>query len=1262
MDERRDETRVRVQGDKDTACSDGLANRSEPPWSTGDQLGEFVLEAFLGEGTSGVVYRAFDQVTQRHCALKLLLPTTPEDLVRNKLGFRRMMSIRHPNLMRVDRIHQLSEYIALSMEEVEGDTLPDAVRRLRDEEELHVAYRQLEKLARDYASGLAAMHAQGYVHRDIKPHNLMVDNEGNGRVIDYGLVGTFDLEDDPQGGVRSYLAGTAQYIAPETWWDQVYLPAGDIFGLGVVMLEALRMICKGQNHRSKIDRDKKSQSKDAKQIDNAIKGLDKSVPNDLREICLEMLQRQPGDRPTAMRVARLGLSNTTTIHWPEETPLIGRQRDIHEMKVWLEGIYAGNVGRLHLTGPSGIGKTRLVDDVEMYIRGMRWGQVFRARCRPREDQPLQAFDQICDTIATRYKRGDREKLDLDYVSAATLQSVFPVLKSVLKSSYKLTPAEQNNHRLDALEAAARMSVELRKVGPLILIIDDSQWADRDSLNVLDRLQKADADIGLGIITVARQEEDPQRLAADHYLHLKPLENSDAIEMLSSAAARNGIIVGEAMLDDLVEVAGGNPFRLHELCDEFGPNGALSQIEFEDADDSVSQLGQIDLLWQRRAARLSSEAHRVLAYVVTAGRAVSTQQLGELTGLGDAVDAAVSELAQQRLVSDEATGGECIQIVHDRVADGLITTLDKKVEKKAHQKWAVLWENANNPRFAARIAGHYFAADAPGRALSFAIQAAEQAEELLAFTEAARWHAMLVEHVDGSEKVQRIRDAARCYEIADHPAEAAKYFRRLADHEQGIERIKSQMQAVGMSIRSGRIKDVRDQLVTLGESLQLPTPKPKWKATVSLIGRSLTASMRPTIKLLEKSEETPGDGQPSSPGIDIETRDRHALELCLSLARPLSMFDNLYAAELHLYGEKLAARYGSNIQRVNTIVGRSVFGCYDSGRTRTAAELALLELRPRVEALDDPSATGDLWSGIAFTHALSCRWNRVSDPVRYSIKHYSETKGSRCFEIAHTQWLDVWASWHLGRWDSMIEINDQMVSDAIRRNDLFQRMLVTSGMGASAWLARDRTRELDNLLEYDAGLLTDQSMQMFHVFRWITATHRLIYDGKFELAWQVYRSLEAKLGRMPHRRLQMMRVIRQSLGALISLHMLNTSGSQKWIVETSKRTAQLRRERLEFSKVMADFYDGLIQSWLSTHENESASKAATVYLRAAAEAADDQKLRPVQLAALDMLAAVRGEERQDLLRGRMQRHGVTSPALFERLYTVRLVGERARRHG
>ena len=82
-----------------------------------------------------------------------------------------------------------------------------------------------------------------------------------------------------------------------------------------------------------------------------------------------------------------------------------------------------------------------------------------------------------------------------------------------------------------------MSEQLRMVGPLFLVIDDSQWADRDSLNVLDRLQSAVGKEGLGIITVSRESDDPQRVPASKRIELGPLPEEDAVGMLARSAAR-----------------------------------------------------------------------------------------------------------------------------------------------------------------------------------------------------------------------------------------------------------------------------------------------------------------------------------------------------------------------------------------------------------------------------------------------------------------------------------------------------------------------------------------------------------------------------------------------------------------------------------------------------------------------------------------------------------------------------------------------------
>ena len=1248
------ETNFRWQDDKET-LGDSSAG-GPPPWNAGDQLNDFVLEKLLGSGSSGFVFRALDVRTNRRCALKLLKNGSPDDLLRNKLGFRRMIGIQHPNLARVDRIYQLGSYIALSMEEVDGVTFAQAVQEYKklDPEE---AYAKLLHLMRDFGAGLAAMHSHELLHRDIKPENLMVDSQGRGRVIDYGLVESFALSGSRQDG-NHFLVGTPHYFAPEIICNQIYLPAGDIFSLGIVMLESLGTLTKSSGEdASEFKRSRKNQQADAECIDEAIQDLSASVPTIIRSACREMLDRNPSERPTAAGLARLGLVRTGVIDWPHEEPLVGRDQELKESCAWIDDVFAGEVGRLHLIGASGVGKTHLLDELVTYIENKKWGQVFRAKCRLREDQPLQAFDQICDAVTNRYMQGDRERLELDPVSVELLHGVFPVLANVLDCRMRLAMAGTTTERLDVLEAAARLTEQLRLVGPLFLVIDDSQWVDWDSLNLLDRLQTATGTEGLGIITVSRDRDDPQRTPASKTINLAPLEPEDSIGILMRAAERWNIELSPKMLRDLALSTQGNPFRLRQLADEFRPDGAIAQL----ADSDVAELPSIDRLWEERAERLSDEAKGVLTYVVTSGGQVSTHQLGDLTGLKDSVDAAISELAQQRLIIDEATGGDCITIFHDRVADELINTLSEDAKCKAHHAWAsLLVRQENAERLAARIANHFFAAGEPGRAISHAILAAEDSERLVAMTEAGRWYARVIDHVEGQEKILQLQNAARCYLAADYPVQAAEYYQQLATLVDGRERVECQLTATTLLLRSGRFTHVRDQLIELTQTLGLPCLNSPELGRVTGWLQGIRLSLfgkKPMEMLSAASFASQKDGaqnlcatSESDPGT---WEQQQRLRLCLSLIRPMSIFDHLDAVKLNFAGGRLAIKYGTLVQRVHIAVSEAVFGCYDRGRKRLESQASLVRMEPEVSKLKSDRASGDLWSGIAYSHALACRWNQVNQPVQTAIGHYRCVSDSPGFETIYTSWLDIWANWNLGRWTDMVSVADEMVDNALRRNDLLQMVMVTGGFGRGAWLARDLVGEVDRIYRRSPSFdYQKKGTQLLHVFEWMASLHELIYQGDYTAGWKRYQDLAPTLRSMPQSRMQLIRVCQQSMGTLLALHNLNMNPSERWISRARLCTQQLRREQIDYARVLADLYDGLLQRQIGRmRRNEKALQRSRPLLESARNLAEEQHLRPFQLAAEDALLAVQNGCSSQRLLDRMRGQHVTKPERLIRLYTV-----------
>ena len=1238
------DTEVREQGDRETQTTDARRRELPPPFCVGDLFGDFQLERLLGRGSSGCVYRAFDMVSRRACALKILTPKDAKDLRRNKIGFRRMMGLRHPNLLRVDQMHKFDEHLAMSMEEIQGDTLLRSLRRYLKLEP-HVAHKKLLQLLRHYASALAAMHSFGLVHRDIKPTNLMVDRMDRGRVIDYGLVGTFDPEADPNG-FRHYIAGTRRYFSPETLYDQRYTPAGDIFSLGLVMLECLHAV----TGKSDITRSGENRDKDAQLINQAVGGLDDFIPNVLREACMEMLQLDPADRPTATQMSRLGLPTArVTLHLGGQR-LMGRDEEFNEVCEWLTSIYEGGKGRLHIAGPSGIGKSALIDAVERHLRSIRWGQVFRARCRPRENQPLQAFDQIADQIADRYSScTDREAIKVDAVSASILHQAFPVLKDVVQPSMRMPKMPAGNERLDALQAAANLSTELRKLGPLILIVDDVQWADADTHAILDLLQSTTGGM-LGIISVSRNSDSGQQQPPQRTINLQPLSDEVSCEILAASARRWSVPVTRKGLQELAEACGGNPFRLSELTDEFRPSGLLHEPE-DPNDSSVSNLGNLDRLWQHRAKRLSSDARKLLPLIATAGCPVSMNQLSKLNDTNDAVEVSISELVSLRLAADDATGGCCIRMVHDRVTDGVLAQISQAESVAANLAWAKLLRSESdfNRVPSGRVARHLLDAGKTKEAFPFIVDAAREAELAFANVEAAEWYLRASEIVSSPEtSLQQMHDAARCFEQGDQLGRASDLYQRLAKNTSSREqRLEYEVRAINLLIRTGRFKQARKPLNSLCESLGLPMVDAAipWlaiaKRKLQLIRGTIFEARSPT-----KDDQVLRNDQTIDPVGDHPQEsyeERATISFCRSLVRPLMMFNGPYAADLFMRLAKQVRHQGQRSDQVSLAIGSATFACCDAGARRAKGETLLRELQ--WEAIDlGPKIAGDFWAAKAMVNMFAMNWGAVPAAVKDSVANYQDDDGANRFEIASTQWMTLWSYWYRGLWSEQKTETLELLSLALRRNDRHAQFVCTTGLATSSLLASNETAQLQRLRVVNDECFTGVG-HISLLFQFLATCQTSLFEGNYSDAWRSYQDFDRLLGKSHLSRIQLARVVTQQFGLLSALHILEREPSRELTSNALVCLKRLRSEKLPCAVTIADLYEGIL------HRQSGKTAKARTLLVAAQQMAKEHDLMPFQLAAEDAISRLDEGEGLGLLSHRMQNRGIRSPEKFERIYTV-----------
>ncbi len=200
-------------------------------------LGRFEVRARLGEGASGVVYRAFDPRLERPVALKLLTP--PLGAVAAAAGRRieeegrALAKLSHPNVVAVHDIGEEEGVLFLAMELVEGTTLRawlDAERR---------SQREVLRVLLGAGRGLAAAHRSGLIHRDFKPENVILDSDGVARVVDFGLAVGVEGEVSTSPSSSTGLRGTPAYMAPELWRGEAAGAPSDQFAFAVVLYEAL---------------------------------------------------------------------------------------------------------------------------------------------------------------------------------------------------------------------------------------------------------------------------------------------------------------------------------------------------------------------------------------------------------------------------------------------------------------------------------------------------------------------------------------------------------------------------------------------------------------------------------------------------------------------------------------------------------------------------------------------------------------------------------------------------------------------------------------------------------------------------------------------------------------------------------------------------------------------------------------------------------------------------------------------------------------
>jgi len=263
----------------------------------GSQIGSYRIEAKLGEGGMGMVFRALDTRLNRPVAIKFLPDDLADAAARRRFQREAQMasSLNHPHILTVHDAGEFEGRQYLVTEFVDGGTLKDWANAEKR------AWRQVVELLVGVADGLATAHAAGILHRDIKPENILITRSGYAKLADFGLA---KLADDlarkeetgtlTEGRTRpGMVIGTIAYMSPEQASGKPLDARSDVFSFGVMLYEML------------AGRKPFAAPTDLELLQTIIHGtpqpLEDDTPPALRAVVEKSLEKDPGDRYQSMR-------------------------------------------------------------------------------------------------------------------------------------------------------------------------------------------------------------------------------------------------------------------------------------------------------------------------------------------------------------------------------------------------------------------------------------------------------------------------------------------------------------------------------------------------------------------------------------------------------------------------------------------------------------------------------------------------------------------------------------------------------------------------------------------------------------------------------------------------------------------------------------------------------------------------------------------------------------------------------------------------
>lgn len=1032
-------------------------------------------------------------------------------------------------------------------DEVQSGPSPGSIQHV----EAHPPGCDLERLRSSFAQlaeGLFALHSAGKLHRDIKPSNVMVTNDGHVVLLDFGLVaqmeqtGTSDAggqtEPDEQidldaipdaesakaesAGIYQTLAesvsGTPAFMAPEQAIRRPLSEASDWYAVGVMLFKALtgRLPFQGgvmEMLRKKIREHAPDPSEFAPDI-----------PEDLRQLCVDLMVRNPDKRLTGREAlerfssgpAAAGDSQLFKL-FTENVPFVGREPQLNAMREALRGVLAGQTCVVEVDGLSGMGKSALVDNFIGEVRREHNAVVLCGQCYEQESVPYKGIDSLVDELTRHLLRLPEESQDELLVDdVALLARLFPVLNQVKAISDRVAQSievgDPRAIRSRAFEALAELLRRIGQTQPLVLCIDDLQWGDADSAILLNELLQSEVPLQVMVVLAFRGEyvdTSPclkalreagwrnrsrtrtgtsalargvtSNVVSLETIRLRPLGSDDICELVAQVLPADTSL-SSTQIDQIVVESGGSPYFVQELVRWVG-----SGRELTSSGDAIVGLDAV--LWAR-ACELPDAARCLLEAIAVAGQPIAMRHAFRASGLEQIEPRSLKPLYAGRFVRSTGTHlDDEVATFHDRVRESVAANVESATRRTVHANLAgsLITDDAADPEM---IAECYFHSSDLETAGTYFEKAAQLAADALAFSRAAILfrRALELSSKSGVGQFALRRKLADALANAGLGTEAADEYQIVAAACEGREQLVLEGLAAFHYCTGARIGRGR-------RLLQRALGRVGFKLPDSPLAALLALARERTLHWLRGNQfrERTVD--------EVDPEDLLTIDIAWNASKALSLFDTISGASVLAKALRLALKCGEPTRIATLLAWEAALLSTSRFRFEVRQCETLLKLAGEVaNRTNDPYCQGMVELSAAGVRMCTGDFEHGTQHAISADEIFRNRCAGVTWERDSSQMFHTWTLLYRGIFSELGPFSELALFDAQDRGDVYAATTHAVYSLALARLATGDPDGAEQALEINLARWSRGGFHVQHLLGSVSRSMINIYRGRAEDAY------------------------------------------------------------------------------------------------------------------------------------------------------------------